>query len=119
MNIFNKKTEKIQEEISKSPVLESSGKNSQIYQIILKPHLTEKSSLMGGENKYTFKVAGNSNKLQIKEAIQQIYKVNVEKVAILIMPSKSRRVGQREGTKSGFKKAIVTLAEGNKIEVTS
>lgn len=110
------KEKSVKEEVIKPalPPVSSGGS----YESILSPHLTEKASLAGELNKYVFKVRKNSNKIEIKKAIEKIYKVKVKKVAVLSMPSKSRRVGRYEGKKPGFKKAIVTLIEGNKIELT-
>jgi large subunit ribosomal protein L23 len=81
--------------------------------------LTEKSSLLAALNKYVFKVAKNSGKTDIKKAIEKMYKVKVAKVAISFGRSKARKVGKYEGEKTGFKKAIVTLVEGDKIDIIS
>lgn len=94
------------------------GGDEMSYAAIISPHVTEKASNMGALNKYSFKVNADSNKFEIKNAIEKMYKVKVKKVAIVTMPSKARRVGRHEGVKPGFKKAIVTLVEGDKIEIT-
>lgn len=85
--------------------------------VLKSPHVTEKSSYLAGKNKYVFEVAGNANKIEIKKAIEKLYKVKVDGVNILNMPSKKRRVGRSIGTKSGFKKAVVTLPKGEKIDI--
>lgn len=95
------------------------GGDAQAWQIILRPHVTEKGSLLGEQNKYVFKVANDANKIEIKKAIQSLYKVGVEKVHVLKAKSKFRQLGKHEGRKPGFKKAIVTLKEGSRIEITS
>lgn len=91
--------------------------DSEAYRFVLSPHVTEKASNGGALNKYTFKVAKSSNKIEIKKAVEKLYKVRVDSVNIQNIPSKFRQVGRHMGTKSGFKKAIVTLKEGQKIEV--
>lgn len=80
-------------------------------------HITEKSSSLAADNKYVFNVVGNTNKTEIKKAVEKIYKVKVLSVNILNMPSKKRRVGRTIGTKSGFKKAVVTLPKDQKIDI--
>jgi large subunit ribosomal protein L23 len=80
------------------------------------PHVTEKAINMGRQNKYIFKVNPNANKSEVKKAIAELYGVKVMDVNVVNIPRKKKRVGMREGFKSGFKKAVVTLAEGDKIE---
>ena len=84
--------------------------------------ITEKSSaLMDDQNKYTFKVDKKANKVEIKKAVETAYNVSVEDVKTLIMPSKSKvrntKNGVQRGRKSSFKKAIVTLAFGEEIDL--
>lgn len=93
------------------------GEDSEAYRFILSPHVTEKATNGNALNKYTFKVSKDSNKIEIKKAIEKMYKVMVSNVNIQNIPSKARQVGRYMGTKSGFKKAVVTLKEGQKIEV--
>ena len=83
--------------------------------IIKRPIITEKSYQLMEENKYTFEVDRKSNKLEIKLAIQEIFDVKVEKVNIINVKPKKRRVGRYTGLTRNKKKAIVTLAEGQKI----
>ncbi len=85
--------------------------------IILSPVLTEKSSDMSqAHNKYSFKVSRDSNKKEIGSAVQELFKVKVEKVNTISMRGKKKRVRFREGKTPDWKKAIVTLKEGQKIE---
>ncbi len=85
--------------------------------IILSPVLTEKSSdLSQAHNKYSFKVSRDSNKKEIGSAVQELFKVKVEKVNTVSMRGKKKRVRFREGKTPDWKKAIVTLKEGQKIE---
>jgi large subunit ribosomal protein L23 len=93
------------------------GEDAESFRVVLKPHISEKGTVLEGVGKYIFKVAKGTNKPAIKKAIEKLYKVRVENVHILKMPSKFRQVGKYEGKKPGFKKAIVTLKEGDRIEV--
>ena len=86
------------------------------YDIIVKPVITEASMDMLADKKYTFKVATDANKVEIKKAVEEIFDVKVEKVNIVNVRPKKRRVGRYEGFKPSMKKAIVTLAEGQTIE---
>lgn len=79
---------------------------------------TEKGSALLPLNKYIFWVARNSNKLTIKKAIEDIYKVKVESVNTAVVRGKMRRVRYAAGMTSTWKKAIVTLEKGSKIDVT-
>ncbi len=89
------------------------------YTIIKYPLVTEKATALASENKYLFAVAKNVRKNQIKMAIEQIYKVSVVSVAIINMPGKKRKYRMfHEGYRPSYKKAIVTLKEGDKIAVT-
>ncbi|MEW5758042.1 MAG: 50S ribosomal protein L23 [Candidatus Omnitrophota bacterium] len=88
------------------------------YNIVKSLLRTEKSSLQEPLNKYLFLVANNANKLQIKKAIEEIYKVKVHSVNTINMPGKLKRVRYQEGYTSDWKKALVSLKEGSKIEVT-
>ena len=83
------------------------------YDIIIAPIISEKSMGMLAEQKYTFKVNANANKIEIKKAIEEIFKVEVEKVTTINVIGKNKRVGVHEGKRSDWKKAIVKL-KGNK-----
>lgn len=87
------------------------------YKVIIEPVLTEKSVNQKEENKYFFKVNSEANKIEIKQAVEELFKVKVKSVRIINMKPKKVRVGRFEGYRSGWKKAIVTLKEG-KIEYT-
>ena len=87
------------------------------WEIIKGPIITEKSNdLLENENKYTFKVALEANKVEIKQAIEAIYKVKVVDIATVRVLPKRRRVGKYEGYRSAYKKAIVKLAKDDKID---
>ena len=83
--------------------------------IIKRPIITEKSYQLMEENKFTFEVDRKSNKLEVKLAVQEIFDVKVEKVNIINVKPKMRRVGRHSGLTRNKKKAIVTLAAGQKI----
>jgi len=88
-----------------------------IYKVIKEPVLTEKSVALKELNKYVFKVDDKATKMDIKKAVEEIFKVKVDNVKIVKMKPKKKRLGRYEGYVSGWKKAIVTLKEG-KIEYT-
>lgn len=85
--------------------------------IIIAPVVTEKSIVNKEANVYTFKVAKNATKPEIKWAIEKAFNVKVEKINTLNTKSKRRRVGRYAGKTKTYKKAIVTLAEGSSIEI--
>ena len=87
------------------------------YDIIIAPIITEKTAMMEAERKYAFKVDVRANKTQIKQAIEEIFKVKVESVNTLNNHPKDRRVGRYTGKTNRYKKAIVKLAEGNTISL--
>jgi large subunit ribosomal protein L23 len=88
------------------------------YDIIKTLVRTEKGTTLEEQRKYLFEVYSKANKVEIKKAVEEIYKVKVQAVNIIIMPGKLKRVRQEIGKTSDWKKAIVTLKEGQKIEVT-
>lgn len=81
------------------------------YEIIKRPIITEKAMGAVEKKSYTFEVDKRSNKVQVKKAIEEIYDVKVEKVNIINVKPRPRRVGRYSGYKRGFKKAIVTLTK--------
>ncbi|MEO0102215.1 MAG: 50S ribosomal protein L23 [candidate division WOR-3 bacterium] len=85
-------------------------------EIIIRPLSTEKSSRLKEFRQYTFKVLKSANKIEIKKAVEEIFKVKVKKVRILNMKGKPRRMGIFSGRTSNWKKAIVSLKEGERIE---
>ncbi|MFN9499448.1 MAG: 50S ribosomal protein L23 [Erythrobacteraceae bacterium] len=89
------------------------------YDVILAPHITEKSTLASEHNAVVFKVSGSATKPQIKEAIEAIYDKKVVAVNTLVVKGKTKRWKGKPYTRSDVKKAIVTLAEGEMIDVTS
>lgn len=88
-----------------------------VYQVLRRPVITEKTSQLQALGKYAFEVADEANKNQIKEAVEKSFKVNVTAVNIISVPSKQRRLGRQQVLTSPWKKAIVTLKTGDKIEL--
>ena len=85
--------------------------------VIIAPVITEKSAIQRENNVYTFKVAKDANKIQIKKAIEEAFGVKVTNVNTLNTKSKSRRVGRYTGKTKAYKKAFVTLKDGDSIEL--
>ena len=91
-------------------------RNSKIaYDVLIEPWVTEKSHTMMESGKYVFKVVSGATKTDVKKAIEGIYGVNVEKMAVVSVSPKTKYFGRRKGVKGGFKKAIVTLKKGESI----
>lgn len=87
------------------------------YDIIKALLRTEKSTGLEKERKNVFEVASNATKPQIKKAVEEVYKVKVQSVNVTNVPGKKKRVRYKTGYTSEWKKAVVTLKEGSKIEV--
>ncbi len=85
--------------------------------VLIAPHVTEKATALGGQAAYIFKVRKKANKPMVTRAIKEAYGIYPRKVAIVNSPTKRRFVRGKRGVKSGFKKAIVYLKKGDKIEV--
>jgi len=90
-----------------------------MYDLILAPVITEKSTMASEHNQVTFRVPLSASKPEIKAAVEGLFNVKVTGVNTLIAKGKSKRFRGIEGRRSDFKKAVVTLAEGNKIDVTT
>lgn len=87
-------------------------------EVILRPVVTEESAMLQEEMQtYTFIVAKDSNKIEIRNAVQELFSVTVADVRTANYPGKVRRVGRSTGRKSGYKKALVKLIEGDSIDV--
>ena len=89
------------------------------YDTILIPHITEKATLLSEQNKVVFKVALDSTKEEIASAVEELFKVKVTKVNTVVTKGKTKRFRGIAGRRSDVKKAIVTLAEGQSIDVTT
>ena len=88
------------------------------YDVVKNLVRTERATFLEPQRKYLFQVVTAANKVQIRKAIEEIYKVKVEAVNTSVVPGKLRRVRQELGKTTAWKKAIVTLKDGHKIEVT-
>ncbi|MEX2247468.1 MAG: 50S ribosomal protein L23 [Dehalococcoidia bacterium] len=92
-------------------------KQLQAYGVILRPIITEKAQILSSHGKYVFEVDVRANKPQIKEAVEVAFSVSVARVNTMMMKGKMRRYGRRETKQPDWKKAVVTLAPGEKIEL--
>ena len=85
--------------------------------VLISPQITEKATALAQKNQYVFKIFPKANKTEIKKVIEDLYKVEVLNIKIINVPKKRRRSGKISGWKKGYKKAIVKIKEGQKIEV--
>ena len=88
-----------------------------VHQVLLKPTITEKSTLLQESGKYTFRVAPKANKVQVKEAVEKSFDVTVIGVNITKTHGKRKRYGSRISKKPDTKKAVVTLVQGDRINL--
>jgi large subunit ribosomal protein L23 len=88
-----------------------------VYEVLRRPLITEKNSLLQAQGKYAFEVAARANKRQVKQAVETAFKVDVTAVNMVTVSGKQRRVGRQQVLTSSWKKAIVTLKPGDKIEL--
>lgn len=118
-----KKTEEKEEIKGKPPEatpevkLPKVKKKREAWKVLKAPQITEKATDLTKENQYVFKVYPKTNKIEIKKAIEDLYGVNVVGVKIIKVPPKRRRLGKISGWRKGYKKAIVKIKKGQKIEV--
>lgn len=87
-----------------------------VWEVLRRPVITEKSTLLQEQHKYVFEVASGANKAQIKEAVQKAFDVTVTSVNVMKVHGKFRRIGRHAGHQPDWKKAVVTLLPGQKIE---
>ncbi len=85
--------------------------------IILKPVISEKTTELMGINKYVFRVSMKANKLMVAHAVKELFGVDPEKVNVMTVRGKNRRLRYRIGKRSAWKKAVITLKPGQKIEL--
>jgi len=89
------------------------------FNILRRPVVTEKSyTATGAANQYTFRVATSATKQQIKQAVESIFEVQVDKVQVINLPGKAKRRGAHAGRRADYRKAVVRLAAGQTLEVT-
>ncbi len=94
-------------------------RQERLMKVLLAPHVSEKTTIIEANSRpqYAFKVATDANKLEIKAAVELLFKVVVDSVSITTVKGKTKRFGQRQGKRNGWKKAYVALAEGHKIDL--
>ena len=121
---FSKKEEKkaaprehVHEEEKTLALKEKNEFSKKAWGILVRPHITEKSTMAQEVGSYVFEVDDSARKPQIKEAVKELYGVNVEKVNLVKIPAKEKFSRGRWGHKPGYKKAIVFLAKGERIEI--
>ncbi len=88
-----------------------------LHEVLHRPLITEKSTTLQAQGKYAFEVAGEANKLQVKQAVEKAFNVKVTAVNVMKVPGKTRRIGRRQVLTQPWKKAIVTLKSEDKIEL--
>ena len=118
MALFSKKTKEEEKDevkssgvdVVQSPVIINSSF------AVIKPRISEKSSMLAKLDKYVFLVQNKANKIEVKKAVEKAYKVHVTQVNIVKNKAKAVRFGRFEGSRSPFKKAIVTLKKGESLE---
>ena len=93
--------------------------NIHLYDKILSPLLTEKTTNLSSQNKVVFKVRKNANKKNLKKNIEKIFKVNVTKINIINKQNRTKLTRGRKVKVSGYKKAIITLKKGQSIDLTT
>jgi large subunit ribosomal protein L23 len=89
------------------------------YDVVVAPHITEKSTMMSEHNAVVFRVANDATKPQINAAVEALFSVKVTAVNTIVQKGKTKRWKGKPYTRSDFKKAIVTLADGQSIDVTT
>jgi len=85
--------------------------------VLESPQITEKASFLEGKNQYVFKVFKRATKQEIKKSVEEVYGVRVVKVRTITVPRTQRKLGNTKGWSKGYKKAIVKIKEGQKIEI--
>jgi large subunit ribosomal protein L23 len=89
------------------------------FDVLLSPHITEKATLLSEQNKVVFKIALDASKDEVASAVEAIYNVKVTKVNTIVTKGKTKRFKGIKGRRNDVKKAIVTLAEGQAIDITT
>lgn len=88
-----------------------------LYEVLRRPLVTEKNAVLQAQGKYAFEVAGEANKEQVKQAVEKAFNVTVKQVNVITVPGKGRRMRGRVVISPSWKKAVVTLKLGDKIEI--
>lgn len=88
-----------------------------LYEVLRRPLVTEKNTALQAQGKYAFEVAKEANKQQVKQAVEKAFNVKVTAVNVMLVSGGRRKVGRREVISSTWKKAVVTLKPGDKIQI--
>ncbi|MDO8524238.1 MAG: 50S ribosomal protein L23 [bacterium] len=117
----DKKERKVVEEKS-APIKTTAGKAKKVDiklapSVLSRPQITEKATFLMEKNQYIFQAFKTATKPEVKKAVQEVYGVVVEKVRIINVDRKKKRLGRTTGWKKGYKKAIVTIKKGQEIEI--
>lgn len=118
--VEKKETKEEKESLKKKKSLKTTFEKIDIgdaHRVIVSPLVSEKATDLISCNQYVFKVRNCANKVEVKKAVSRLYGVIVTDVRIINIPKKRRRLGRSEGYKSGYKKAVVSLKKGDKIEI--
>lgn len=114
----NTKSNKLQGEKKETkPKQEKSSANGRAYRVLVKPLITEKASLLGGQNKYLFAVESGVNKIEIANAVEEVYGIRPISVNVVKMRGKIVQRGRFKGKRKDWKKAIITLKKGETIQI--
>ena len=105
--------------MAKKPTAAAAAIDNRHYDIVLAPHITEKSTMVSEHNAVVFKVANDASKPEIKAAVEALFNVSVTKVNTILTKGKTKKWKGQPYRRSDSKKAIVTLAEGQSIDITS
>ena len=101
----------------KTPKIKKEVKFGGAFRVLKAPHVTEKATDLTASHQYIFRIYPRANKVDVKKAIEKVFGVDVTGVRVINIPKKKRRLGKIKGFKEGYKKAIVKIKEGQKIEV--
>ncbi len=117
----DKSSEVLVEEKKKKPVKKTRKKTDEgfAYRILKSPHITEKATDLAKDNRYIFKVYEKANKPEIKKSVEKLYDVDVLSVKIIKVAPKKRIFKGIRGERKGYKKAVVEIKKGQKIEIFS
>lgn len=89
----------------------------QLFDVLRRPLVTEKNTLLQNQDKYCFEISKEANKLMVKQAVEKAFKVSVTAVNIIMVRGKEKKVGRKAVVGSSWKKAVVTLKPGDKIQI--
>src|SRR5687768_11367369 len=95
--------------------MSTNAHRERLMQVLLGPHVSEKATGLAEAGQIVFKVRGDATKLEIRKAVELLFEVKVQRVAVVRIPAKQKKFGQRAGTRAAWKKAYVRLAPGQDI----